>query len=732
MLQVVQNYRSGQLKLQDVPIPMLQSGGAIVRTCYSLVSVGTERATLEMSRKNILGKARQRPDLARQVLATVQKTGVRNTIDLVMSRLNAPVPLGYSLCGVVESVAHDVTGVEVGDLVACAGAGYANHAERVFVPKNLMVPVPENVAAEEAAFTTLGSIALHGVRQANVHLGDKVGVIGLGLVGQLTAGLLKAQGCRVLAVDLNAFVVDLSKQMGVDVGLLRDEPDLIETVRDFTDGIGLDAVIITAGTSSNDAFELAAEIMRDKGTLVVVGGIKMEILKSVSSDFYRKEIDVKFSRSYGPGRYDPHYEEKGIDYPVGYVRWTENRNMRCFLELLASGRLCLRSLITDIIPFEEAIAVYETILQKNGKPHVGILLKYGDVPRSDSGRVLVRNAPKPAPGAVGIGMIGAGKFAQANILPYLRKHADVVLKGVCTSRGLTARNVAERFGFDYCAHDPNEVLNDADVAAVFIATRHDSHAQYVIEALKKGKHVYVEKPLCIARDELAGIVDAYRSALRDRAVSLMVGYNRRFSPLGIRLKEFFLPAGMPVTVTYRVNAGYMAGDNWYQDPAQGGRFVGEGGHFIDFVMFLTDATPVRVNTFAPPNSDRSAHNDNLTVTLQMSDGSVATIVYNSSGAPSMPKERIEVLGAHSSAVLEDFKSLHFFKANKKWKIKHQQDKGYGQEVSSCIDAISRGGDPLIPFEDLIAVSLTTFAAMESLQSKTPVSIDRRDCLTRMA
>lgn len=695
----------------------------MVRTCYSLVSVGTERSTIEMSQKNLIGKARQRPDLARQVIATAKKTGLKNTIDLVRTRLNAPVPLGYSLSGVVEHVSRDVAGVAVGGLVACAGAGYANHAERVFVPKHLMARVPENVSAQEAAFTTLGSIALHGVRQANVHLGDKVGVIGLGLVGQLTTGLLGAQGCRVLAIDLNAHVVALARQMGADVGLLRDEPDVVERVRDFTDGIGLDAIIIAAGTSSNDAFQLAAEIMRDKGTLVVVGGIRMEIVKSVSSDFYRKEIDIRFSRSYGPGRYDPDYEEKGVDYPVGYVRWTEQRNMSCFLEFLASRQLCLKPLITDVIPFEQAKDVYEMILHENTRSHVGIVLEYRDVPERSPARIAVRDVARAASAAVGIGAIGAGKFAQLNILPHLKRHPDVALRGVCTSRGLTARNVAERYGFDYCSHDPNEILNDSDTAAVFIATRHDSHGRYVVEALKRGKHVYVEKPLCIARSELDEIVAAYHGVATNQAPCLMVGYNRRFSPLGRKLKEFFQATTVPLTITYRVNAGYMAKDNWYQDPTQGGRFIGEGGHFVDFAIYLTNSMPVSVSTFALPSNDESIPNDNLTVVLQMEDGSVATIVYNSSGASSMPKERVEVLGANSSAVLDDFTSLYLFRANKKKRIKHQQDKGYREEINSCIDLIRSGGQPPISFQGLIATSLTTFAAMESLKTKERVLID---------
>jgi polar amino acid transport system substrate-binding protein len=723
MLQIVQNCKTGELKLQEVPPPILKPGGVIVRSQYSLVSAGTERSTIEISKKSILGKAKERPDLVKQVIAKARAIGIKNTIDLVFSRLNTPVPLGYSLSGVVEAVSDDVPGVAVGDLVACAGAGYANHAEKVFVPKNLIAKVPNNVSAKEAAFTTVGSIAMHGVRQAHLGLGDRVGVIGLGLVGQLTVGLLKSLGCKVLGIDPKEYVVTLSKKMGVDVALSGTGFEVFDIIRDFTDQIGLDAVIIAAGTSSNEPFLLSSEILRDKGTLVIVGGIRMEVVKSVSSNFYRKEIDIRFSRSYGPGRYDRDYEERGMSYPVGYVRWTEKRNMQCFLELIASKQLCLEPLITDVFQFEDAIEAYELIQGKTNKPYLGVLFEYSKVKEEAPRRITVSHKPEPISGKIGVGFIGAGKFAQSNILPYLKNNPDVVLKGICTSQGLTARNVAERFAFSYCTHDPNEIIDDAETKAVFIATRHDSHAQYVIQALQKKKHVYVEKPLCIDKGELDTISQAYNSVLEHCARYLMVGYNRRFSPVSVKLKEFLGDAKTPITVVYRVNAGYIPTDNWYQDPAQGGRFVGEGCHFVDFGMFLTDSRPIRISTFALPSSDQPALNDNLTVTMQMQNGSVVTIIYNASGATSMPKERVEVLGATCSAILDDFKSLYLFKGNKTKKIKYSnQDKGHKEEINSYVNLIKCGGEPQISFENLFTVSLTTFAAIESLKQKGPIEI----------
>ncbi|MCK4783440.1 MAG: zinc-binding dehydrogenase, partial [Desulfobacteraceae bacterium] len=483
MKQVIQNYKTGELEIEEVPVPLLQEGGAIVRTCFSLISAGTERSTLDISKKSIVGKARARPDLVKKVIATSKKIGVKNTIELVLNRLNAPVPLGYSLAGIVEKVSDGVVGITVGDRVACAGAGYANHAERAFVPQNLMAIIPEVVSEKDAAFTTVGSIALHGVRQANVGVGDLVGVIGLGLVGQLTVALLKAQGSRVIGIDLDEYAVNLSKTMGVDEALLRNAPFLGEAIQKFSGQVGLDAVLITAGTDSNDPFELASEILRDKGTLVVVGGIRMEIVKSVSSLFYLKEIDIKFSRSYGPGRYDPNYEEKGIDYPIGFVRWTEKRNMECFLDMLASGRLNLNPLITHTFPFENAIEAYGLITGKTREPYLGVLLQYGTDRKPESPRIMINHKTKPIPGHIGIGMIGAGSFAQSNILPHLKSNSNVVLRGLCTSKGMTAKSVAGKFGFSYCSSNSDEIINDKDNHVIFIATRHDSHGKYVIESL---------------------------------------------------------------------------------------------------------------------------------------------------------------------------------------------------------------------------------------------------------
>lgn len=723
MKQITQNYKTGELKIEDVPSPLTKPGGAKIRTRYSLISAGTERATLEISRKNILGKAKARPDLVKKVMDTTRKIGIKNTFDLVMNKLNTSVPLGYSLSGVVLEIADDVTGFGKGDRVACAGAGYANHSEEVFVPGNLMAKIPDTVTDQEAAFTTVGSIALHGVRQAEVHIGDSVGVIGLGLVGQITVSLLKAQGCRVLGIDLNERSIALSKDMGADIAVLRNDALLEEKIERFTDGIGLDRIIITAGTDSNDPFMLSSQIMRDRGVLVVVGGIRMEIVKSVSSQFYLKEIDIRFSRSYGPGRYDTQYEEKGNDYPPGYVRWTENRNMVCFLGLIESGKIDVKPLVTHTFPFLNATDAYKIIEGEKNEFYVGILLAYEGKKAPEPAKIFVTEHTA-VQGRLSIGMIGAGNFAQANILPFLKGNSDVSLNGICTAKGMTAKSVAEKFGFKYCAGDPIEIIDDKNNKIVFITTRHDSHADYVIRALRKGKHVFVEKPLCVSLSQLEEIVKTV-AHLKDtgKPYGLMVGYNRRFAPSSLKLKSFFDGSNAPVTLIYRVNAGYMPPDNWYQDPAQGGRFIGEGCHFVDFAQFITGSVPVSVHAFGIPEKEKTQSLvDNLTVSIQMNNGSLVVIIYNASGAANMPKERVEVLGMNSSAVLDDFKALTLYRGGKKILKRFSQDKGYHGEIESYLSYTKMGKGQLISFNSLVATSLTTFAVIESMKDKKRIDI----------
>jgi len=687
MKQITQNYKSGVLKIEEVPVPILKESGVLVRTFYSLISAGTERSTIEMSKKSILKKAKARPDLVKKVIATAKKTGLKKTFELVMNRLDTPVPLGYSLSGVVEQISGEVPGIQAGDRVACAGAGFACHAEMASVPKNLIVKVPNEVSMQDAACTTVGSIAMHGIRQANVGLGDRVGVIGLGLVGQITITLLKSLGCRIVGVDLDPFTVDKAEAIGADLALLRNDPGLQEKIAEATAELGLDAVIITAGTSSNDPFELASEIIRDRGTLVIVGGIRMEIVKSVSSI-------------------------------------TENRNMKCFLEMLAAKKINLERIISHTFLFEDALKAYALIEGKSNEPFLGVLLEYSQQPKEEPSRIYLRPEAKPAEGKIGVGMIGAGNFARANLLPYLSRDPNITLRGLLDLKSINAKSTAGKNGFSFCASSSDEILEDKDTTAIFIATRHDSHAKYVIQALKQGKHVYVEKPLSLNREELDGIIAAYNSAANKGNISLMVGYNRRFAPLSLYLRKYCEGIKGPKTVIIRINAGYISPDNWYQDPVQGGRFIGEGCHFIDFGQFLTGAVPDRVSTSGIIKSGQPLfQNDNLIVTLNMVDCSIVTVIYNASGDSAMPKERVEVFGQNSSAVLDDFKSLQIYQNGRKKSYKNRaQDKGHKNEISTYLRLIKEEGRSPIPFESLVQTSLATFTTIESLATKSQIAI----------
>jgi threonine dehydrogenase-like Zn-dependent dehydrogenase len=493
MRQVLQNYRTGEVRVDEVPAPALRSGAVLVANRYSLISAGTERMKVETGKMSLVGKARSRPDLVKKVLKTLQTEGIGATYRKVMARLESPSPLGYSCAGEVIAVGSEVVGIQVGDRVACAGAEHAHHAEIVCVPQNLVALIPDGVPYEHAAFTTVGAIALHGVRQADVQLGDSVVVIGLGLVGLLTVQLLKASGARVFGIDVNPARCELAQQLGADRVALRAD-DVVGLVRDFTHGYGADVVMLTAGGSTNDPIELAGELARDRGKVVVVGLLKMDVPQRL---YYEKELTVLLSRSYGPGRYDPVYEEMGIDYPIGYVRWTERENMREFLRLLAERKVQVEPLITHRYPIERAAEAYNLLASPEGGKVIGALIEYPQTPETPRRTVQVRAASAPKQATVRLGVIGAGNFATGTLLPLLKGIPDVAFVGVCTARGYTAKGVADKFGFQFATSDPNEIFENPDINAVLIATRHDSHAAYAIRAMRAGKPAFLEKPLAI-------------------------------------------------------------------------------------------------------------------------------------------------------------------------------------------------------------------------------------------
>ena len=722
MKQIVQNYRTGELKIEEVPLPALRKGGVLVRTAYSLISAGTERDTRNIAKKSLLGKAQSRPDLVYKVLDTVKKEGIQKTHQIVSDRLNTPVPLGYSLAGEIIETAPDVAGLAVGDRVACAGAGYANHAEIVFVPKHLCARVPNDVSLKHAAFSTLGAIALHSVRQASLSIGDRVGIIGMGLLGLLTLQICTSSGCSVVGIDLKEDPLHSARKMGAELALARNDHDLERKINLFTQGTGLDRVIVAAGTESKDPFLLSSEILRDRGLLVILGGIRMEVVRTISSRFYEKEIEIRFARSYGPGRYDPNYEEKGADYPIGYVRWTEQRNLSCFLELVEKGNVQIDPLVSHVFPIKEAEEAYG-LIEQNTEGCCGVLLSYPEMtPETD---------PVPAPGQrtvvpqtmrneVGIGMIGAGNFARSNLLPHLGNDKRVRLEALMTSTGISAQRTARRFSFLRCLTSAEELVADPQCNLVLIATRHDSHAHYVQMGLQQNKVVYVEKPLAVSFEQLQKTWEISRTS----SGCFLVGYNRRFAPLVQSLKNFFQGNTTPLTILYRVNAGNIQSDHWYQDPEQGGRIVGEGCHFVDVCQFLSGSEPQRVFCCGVQDRGKSIQNqDNVSITVWFGDGSVGVIHYLSEGSPVMPKERIEVFGGNTCAVLDDFRALTFYSHRKKKTERHsRQDKGHAREMGALVEFAQGRTPPLIPEESLFLTSLTTLRAIDSLRSGLPQDV----------
>jgi predicted dehydrogenase/threonine dehydrogenase-like Zn-dependent dehydrogenase len=744
MKQVSQSYRHGEVALVDVPPPSLKAGGILVRNAVSLISPGTERLMLETARKSLVGKAKDRPDLVRQVVSKARREGIGPTVQAVMSRLDAPVPLGYSAAGVVTAVAEGVDEFQPGDAVACAGAGYAVHAEIISVPRNLCVklphaPLPEvagalendGVSFEAAAFTTVGAIALQGVRVADIRLGEVVAVIGLGLIGLLTVQLLKAAGCRVLALDLNPARCRLASALSCDLAT-TDHRQLTERTLSYAEGYGADAVIITAGTKSNAPIELAAELCREKGRVVAVGAVNMDIPRR---PFYEKELELRLSRSYGPGRYDPLYEERGIDYPYGYVRWTERRNMAAFLDLVAHGKVHTQPLVTHRFPIERALEAYELITREKTGEAVGVLLTYESSTPTGQKEPTAPEPLRIAPAAsklprltsksVRVGVIGAGAFAKSVLLPRLKAIPGVELATICTATGLNARHTAEKFGFATCTTDSDAVFSDAAIDAVLIATRHNLHAPLVLRALEADKHVFVEKPLALREDALRSIVKRSCTA---RSTILMVGFNRRFAPLTQRVKGFFSPRAGPLAIDYRVNAGYVPPEHWVHDAEEGGgRIVGEVCHFVDWMCCLTGAAPVKVYAQILAADGRYAPEDNALITLTFADGSVGTIHYLANGDASVPKERIEIFGNSTVATIEDFHTGALVRRGRRSRLSprlwSRQDKGHAAELQAFIRAIQGGEPSPIPLEDAALVTLATFKIRQSLRDNTPVDVE---------
>jgi polar amino acid transport system substrate-binding protein len=716
MKQLTQKLKTGSMRILEVPVPDLMPGMILVRNHYSLISAGTEGSTVKTARKGYLGKARERPQQVKQVMDTLKTQGPVQTYRAVMKKLDAYSPLGYSCAGEVieaESSKLKAQSFRKGDLVACGGLT-ACHGEVVCVPVNLCVRLHADADLKQAAYNTLGAIAMQGVRQVDLRLGETCAVIGLGLLGQLTALLLKTSGVRVVGIDIDPAMVDIAESHCTDLALIREGAGIEERILEFTNGLGCDGVIITAASDSLDPINFSGSIARKRGTIVIVGDVPAGFDRE--PHFYKKELQVKMSCSYGPGRYDPTYEEKGLDYPAAYVRWTEKRNMEAFQELVYTKKIDVSYLTTHTFKLADAPSAYEMMLAKS-EPFIGILIEYeAEKPIK---RGLIQTKPASSiqhPASVSIGFIGAGSYAQSHLLPNIPKNKDVVLKGVMTASGTGSRSVAERFGFAFCTTSEEDILQNDEINTVFIATRHDTHAEYVMKALKAGKHVFVEKPLCLKAEELEKISEIYTSELttRNSELLLMVGYNRRFSPLTRAMKGQFGQG--PMAMIYRINAGAIPADSWIQDvEVGGGRVIGEVCHFVDFLTYMNGSFPVSV--FATAMREPNDLNDVLSVSLTYENGSIGTISYLANGDRSLPKERVEVFCRGGAAVLDDFRVLSMFvKGKKKEKRLLSQDKGQRNEVKAFLAAILEGRGEVIPFEEMYSASLVTFKILESIRT----------------
>ncbi len=706
--------KSGEVSTYEVPAPELRPGGLLVHTHYSAISAGTERATLELSSKSLLAKIKARPDLVKQVIEYARQNGVKAAYEKVHAKLDTLTTLGYSCAGEVISVGEGVHEFRAGDRVACGGGTYANHAEINFIPRNLAVHIPSQVSMAAASLTTIGAIALQGFRQADVGIGETVAVIGAGLVGVLTIHIARAAGCRVVAIDLSPQRVQRAAEFGAHLAVAANDPTLLSSIKEFS-RYGVDAAILTAATDSAEPAEMAAKILRDRGRIIVVGAVGMAVSRS---NMYMKELSLTLSRSYGPGRYDPQYEEGGIDYPIGYVRWTERRNMEAFLGLLATGQIDVAPLLEHQYAIDEGAKAYADL--KDGL-YTAILEYNGTSPAPQRDVQAVVTVRPRIGGEVRIGCIGAGSFASSVIFPNLRSIKGVCLQSVATISGVGAASAQRAFKFQ-AAQQPAELLNNPNVDSVFVLTRHDMHATQTAQALREGKPVFVEKPLAIDREQLDQLEQVYAGQLRvGRAPFVMVGFNRRFAPFTEKIRRFFASRREPMLIHARINAGYLPHDHWIH--AQGGRIVGEFCHFVDWARSVIDSPIRSVAATGLPNGTQFA-SDNVAVALKFNDGSLANLLYVTNGDRSIPKEFFEVFCHGAIARLHDFRTLELARNGKIQKFKSAQDKGHRHELQLTIEAIRSGKPSPISFEELVEVTEATFLVGQAVATGEVIHLMR--------
>lgn len=717
MKQIIQSYKDGNIQLSEVPCPACPSNCILVKNRNSVISIGTERSMIELGRKSLVGKARSRPDLVKRFMEKAANEGLVKTFKSAMRRLNDAMPLGYSSAGEVVEVGAGIGSFAPGDLVACIGGGFASHAEYITVPENLCAKIPEGVSTEEAAFGMLGIIAMHALRCADLKPGERVAVVGLGLLGLILVQMLNAYGFHVIATDLDEKKRDLCRKLGIE-DCAPPGADFIHACDHITGGMGVDGVILAVATDSDQPVHDAVRISRFGGRIVLMGVADVHPHRN---EMWQKEVELVVSKAGGPGIQDPNYELRGIDYPPGYVRWTEKRNLEEFLRLLAAGKVRLAPLITHRHSFNDALHVYEELLSKRSDGMtVGVVLRYPE--EGDRRRTLGFEGSRtvsPSENKIRLGVIGGGLFAKTTLLPALGKNKDIRLACICTSKGLTAHHIGKQHGFGKCTTDYSQLLEDEGIDAVAILTRHNAHAQMVRDALKAGKHVFVEKPLCVNHEELDGLMELY-GGLSEKPV-LMVGYNRRFSPLAKELSRFFQDRKSPMVIQYRVNAGYLEPGHWINEAENGGgRIVGEVCHMVDFLIYLTGSRPERV--FAERTGGVSANhvnNDHIVINLRFGDGSVGGITYTAAGDRALARERVEAYCDGKVAVVNDFREVELYSGGKRKRIRlSNQNMGYQEEVNHFAEVVKGVAEPRLTPEEIFYSTRTVFCIHDSIEKGT--------------
>ena len=710
MKQIIQNLKSGDTILEEVPAPLVRKGHLLIKTHRSLVSLGTEKMLVEFGKSSLISKARQQPERVKEVLDKIKTDGLIPTLEAVFNKLDEPLPLGYCNAGEVIEVGEGIIDFKVGDRVVSNGA----HAEFVAIPKNLCAKIPDNVSYEEAAFTVIGSIGLQGIRLVNPSLGETIVVVGLGLIGLITAELLIANGCTVIGFDFDDNKIKIAEQKGIKAFNTGKGIDAVKTVEDLTHGVGADAVIITASTKSNEVIRQAGQMSRQRGRIVLVGVIGLDINRA---DFYKKELSFQVSCSYGPGRYDENYESRGIDYPLGFVRWTEQRNFVTILNAISTKKLDVASLITERV----SLANYQEIYGNMGGSSIASLLEYPSDNTNAAFKSVVKLSDKNFEGSKGvIGVVGAGNFTKMTMLPAL-KSTGAGYKYVASAGGVTANALAKKFGFTHSTTDYKQILNDSEVDLVLITTRHNLHASMVLEALRAGKHVFVEKPLTIVKTQLDDIINVYQS--NPRVKSLSVGFNRRFSPHIQKAKQLLGNSNTPINMIATMNAGFIPPEVWVHDMnIGGGRIIGEACHFIDLMIFLNGSKVQRVYMSALGSSPEE-NTDNAIITLKFENGSQGVINYFSNGSKAYSKERLEVYSQGRTLIMDNFRKTEGFGFKGFSSLKTKLDKGHKAQFDLLIKSVKEGGKSLIPFDELVNTTKASFAALESLQTNSTILVN---------